>query len=232
MTREEFKSYILRALGSPKIQVEIDDTQLEDRVNDAIAMFVEYHYDGSDKQVLIIDSQKRQYEYTLPDNVIDVIQILGEYIPASDELLMMPLTFYNITDFQMNFNAVDYTIYKQSMSLYNDVVKPIYRYDFNGTTKLLRLFEPPIGYKLAMICYTNNVSTTENIYDNRWLQQYTIALAGIQWATNISKYNGISLPGGGQINAETIEQRYSQMKQTLEEQLFENYTPTPQFFYG
>lgn len=232
MTKSDLKAYILRALGSPKIQIELDDTQLDDRINDAIELFIEYHYDGSDKKVLVIQTQPNQYEYTLPDTVLAVTHIFTDIIPVTENLLLQPLTFYNITDFEMNFNAVSYETFKQSMGLYNEVIKQIYRFDFNSTSKLLRLFEPPKGKQLAIMCYVTDISTTDNVYNNRWVKQYATALAGLQWANNISKYTNISLPGGAQINADVIEQKYQQMKQDLEQQLFENYTPTAQFFYG
>jgi hypothetical protein len=45
-TRTEFKEYCLRRLGHPVIQINIDDDQLDDRVDDALAFYHDYHYDG------------------------------------------------------------------------------------------------------------------------------------------------------------------------------------------
>lgn len=46
-TREEAKQYCFRRLGHPVINIDVDDRQVEDRIDDAIAMFQEYHYDGT-----------------------------------------------------------------------------------------------------------------------------------------------------------------------------------------
>ena len=45
-TRETVKQYSLRALGKPVIEINVDDDQLEDRLDEAIQYFQQYHYDG------------------------------------------------------------------------------------------------------------------------------------------------------------------------------------------
>jgi len=48
-SREELKEYCLRKLGYPVIQINVDDAQLEDRLDDALQFFAEYHFDGVEK---------------------------------------------------------------------------------------------------------------------------------------------------------------------------------------
>ena len=43
-------------------------------------------------------------------------------------------------------------------------------------------------------------------------------------SVNISKYDGVNLPGGGVINHGTIETRYNEMKMRLDEELEEKYS--------
>ena len=42
-TRTEFKNYCLRKLGSPVIQVNVADEQVEDRIDDAFEYYRDYH---------------------------------------------------------------------------------------------------------------------------------------------------------------------------------------------
>ena len=51
-SKDTFKQYIKRALGAPVIEINIDDDQLDDRVDEALQYFREYHYDGSIKTYL------------------------------------------------------------------------------------------------------------------------------------------------------------------------------------
>ena len=45
-TRETLKQYALRALGKPVIEINADDDQLEDRIDEAVQYFQQFHYDG------------------------------------------------------------------------------------------------------------------------------------------------------------------------------------------
>jgi len=51
-TREELKQYALRALGQPVVEVNVDDDQLEDRLDEALEYWRLYHYDGIEKVYL------------------------------------------------------------------------------------------------------------------------------------------------------------------------------------
>lgn len=48
-TRSQFKDYCLRRLGITVIQINVDDDQVEDRIDDALQFFEDYHYDGTEK---------------------------------------------------------------------------------------------------------------------------------------------------------------------------------------
>ena len=59
-TRETLKQYALRALGKPVIEINVDDDQLEDRLDEALQYFSQYHYDGIKRAYL-------KYQYTSAD---------------------------------------------------------------------------------------------------------------------------------------------------------------------
>ena len=48
-SREDLKTYCLRRLGWPVIEINVDDLQVEDRVDDALQFFQEYHFDAVEK---------------------------------------------------------------------------------------------------------------------------------------------------------------------------------------
>ena len=45
-TRETLKQYALRNLGKPVIEVNASDDQLEDRIDEALQYFTQFHYDS------------------------------------------------------------------------------------------------------------------------------------------------------------------------------------------
>lgn len=48
-SRQELKDYCLRRLGYPVIEINVDDDQVEDRIEDALEFFHEYHFDGVER---------------------------------------------------------------------------------------------------------------------------------------------------------------------------------------
>jgi len=45
-SRSALKEYALRALGKPVIEINVDDDQLEDRIDEGLQYYAQYHYDG------------------------------------------------------------------------------------------------------------------------------------------------------------------------------------------
>jgi len=48
-SRAELKDYCLRRLGHPVIEINVDDDQLDDRVDDAMQYYSDYHFDATEK---------------------------------------------------------------------------------------------------------------------------------------------------------------------------------------
>ena len=46
-SKTTLKEYIKRKLGAPVLEINVDDDQFDDRLDEAIQYFQEYHYDGS-----------------------------------------------------------------------------------------------------------------------------------------------------------------------------------------
>ena len=59
-SRETLKEYALRALGKPVIDINVDNDQLEDRLDEAFQYYAQYHYDGIRRTYL-------KYQYTQAD---------------------------------------------------------------------------------------------------------------------------------------------------------------------
>ena len=51
-TKATLKEYCLRALGKPVIDINVDDDQVDDRIDEAVQYFSQYHYDGVERMYL------------------------------------------------------------------------------------------------------------------------------------------------------------------------------------
>ena len=50
-SKSTFKEYCLRQLGKPVIDINVDEDQIDDRIDEALQYFAQYHYDGVEKGI-------------------------------------------------------------------------------------------------------------------------------------------------------------------------------------
>ncbi|NDB61646.1 hypothetical protein EB001_24885, partial [bacterium] len=69
-TRETLKQYALRSLGKPVIEINVDNDQLEDRLDEALQFYAQYHYDGIRRTYLkykLTDTDKQRLKSSTPN---------------------------------------------------------------------------------------------------------------------------------------------------------------------
>ena len=87
-TRLEFKQYCLRKLGWPALKINVTDEQVEDRIDEAISYWQDYHYDGSEivyyKHKMTAQDIQQGY-VDIPQGYLGVVRIFelsSSYQPA------------------------------------------------------------------------------------------------------------------------------------------------------
>jgi hypothetical protein len=66
--------------------------------------------------------------------------------------------------------------------------------------------------------------TWDQIWSDRWLQNYTTAKIKYQWGSNLTKFIGMSLPGGVQFNGEKILNDAQEELQKMEQEMISSYS--------
>ena len=77
-SRSAFKELCLRRLGKPVIEINVDDDQVEDRIDQALAYYQDYHFDGVEKTFLkhVVTQTDIDNQYIdIPNTTIGVINI-------------------------------------------------------------------------------------------------------------------------------------------------------------
>ena len=82
------------------------------------------------------------------------------------------------------------------------------------------------GYKAVDLDYGDNV------WNNEWLREYATSLMKKQWGQNISKYEGVQLPGGITMNGLAIYEQALTELEILEQRLKDEYEEPIDFFIG
>ena len=70
------------------------------------------------------------------------------------------------------------------------------------------------------------------IYDDSWLKSYSTSLVKRQWGQNLSKFDGMTLPGGLTYNGRAILDEADREIEQLEETIRTTYESPPQFYIG
>jgi hypothetical protein len=71
-TRQGLKEYALRNLGAPVLEINVDDDQLEDRIDEALEYWRLYHHEGVEK--FYLKHQLRASTLTLVDAIADTFE--------------------------------------------------------------------------------------------------------------------------------------------------------------
>ena len=78
-TRATLQEYCLRSLGSPVIEINVDEDQIEDRTDDALQFYQEYHSDGVIREYLkheLTATDITNNYITVADSVTSVVRML------------------------------------------------------------------------------------------------------------------------------------------------------------
>ena len=116
-TRAQFKDYCLRKLGHPVIQINLDDDQIDDRIDDALSFFADYHFDGCEKifmkhQFTQADIDRR-WIYC-PDAVTFVTGVLP-FDDSNSSVNMFDLRYQLRLHDLYDFTSVSYVSYEVTM---------------------------------------------------------------------------------------------------------------------
>jgi hypothetical protein len=234
-TRTEFREWCLRKLGKPVIEINVDIDQIEDRIDEALSYYWDYHFDGSEKgyvKHLITQDDKTNQYITIPENVIGVVNLfpVGSSITASSGIFNVQYQFVlnNIHNMGAG-NLSNYYMTMANLRLMEEMLvgaQPI-RYNRH----INRLFVDVdwerlvIGEYLVVECYKIvNPTDYADVYKDRWLQSYASAKIKYQWGSNLTKFNGMTLPGNIQFNGEQILNDAREEIRALEEEMLSSYS--------
>jgi hypothetical protein len=233
-TRAEFKANCLRRLGAPVIEINVDDDQVEDRIDEAIRYFWDYHFDGSEKQYYkhVITSQDKTNKYiTMPENIIGVVNLfdIGQglntnnlfnirYQIALNDLYT--LTSVSMVPYYMAIQHVQFLEYilvgKQPLRYNRHTNKLYIDMDWNLVN---------VGDYIIVEAYeVVDPDTYTDAWKDRWLLRYTACLIKQQWGTNLKKFDGMKMPGGLTFNGQKIYDEATDEREKLEHEMINSYS--------
>ena len=245
-TRQQLKDYALRRLGDPVIEINVDDSQVEDRLDDALQFFAEYHFDGVQKQFykhqLTSDDITNEYidMNQVDSSVITVTRIFEQgnnSVNMFDVRYQMALNdFYGVRTGMGNMAQYDIT--KRHLALIQQMLDPEKAVRFSRVTNKLLIDTDwseqfTAGDFVVIEAYSIlDPNTYTEIYNDRLLKEYVTSLIKRQWGMNLSKFQNITLPGGLSYNGAELYSQGQEEITKIEEEVQLKYELPPDFMVG
>tara|TARA_B100002003_G_C14113325_1_gene535451 strand:- start:511 stop:1251 length:741 start_codon:yes stop_codon:yes gene_type:complete len=233
-TRETFKQYCLRQLGKPVIDINVSDDQCEDRIDDALQYYRDYHFDGTEKvylkKTLTADDITNMY-LDLDASIIGVVNMfdIGDSVNTNNIFnLKYQISLNDI------FDASDVTMlgFYQAfahIALLEELLVGQQPLRFNRHKNRVHVdmnWDKVIAGEILIFEAYQVVDPAANadVWADRWLIRYTTELFKKQWGSNLSKFEGMQLPGGVTFNGVKIYDDAITELNKLEEEMITSYS--------
>lgn len=246
-SRQGLIDYCLRRLGDPVIEINVDVDQLEERIDDSLQMYQEYHSDATVKTYL--------------KHLVTADDVTNEYIPISSSIIfvsrLLPVNnafgasrnFFDVK-YQMMLNDIadlqnwagDLAYYEQMqqyLSLLDMKLNGHPQVEFSRRQNRLYIHgdfadkDIKAGdYIIAEVYQIVDPDTHTSVYDDMWLKEYSTALIKQQWGANLIKFEGMQLPGGVSLNGRQLFDDAMQDIERLRERIRSEHELPPNFFVG
>ena len=251
--RNDFRDYVLRRLGYPVIEINVDDDQIEDRIDDGLQLFREYAADGQLRiyqPVLItqamLDVKSINLDTALPaiaGRILDVVKVFMIGDSTSN------VNFFDIK-YQMRLNdladlatGVGDLAYYEHMQQYLSMIdlkltgQPQIQFSRHSGTLFIAGDlsdggDIKVGDYIMLEMFVEEAESVGGVYNNLFMKNYVTAILKKQWGENISKFEGMTLPGGVTLNGrQLIDDAKEEIEREIEK-LRNEYDNPPNFFVG
>ena len=240
-SRQELIDYCKRKLGDPVLEINVDEDQIDDRVDEALQYWQEYHFDATVR--------------TFYKHLVTAADKTNEYIPIPTDILfvnkMFPIsssfgTSYNFFDikYQMMLNDIaDMQHYAGDLAYYEQMQQYLGMLDMklNGLPQVQwsrhedRLYvhgdfqdDINIGEYIILDVYQLVDVSNNSVWNDWWLKEYATQLIKQQWGTNLIKFEGVQLPGGVTFNGRQMYDDATAEIERLKERIHEDFSfPAP-----
>jgi hypothetical protein len=266
--RQKLVDYCLRRLGAPVIEINVDGSQIEDRLDDALQLFSEFHFDGVERVFLKYQLTNEDIEngyITMKSsntgfknedrNLVATEAGVTQTVPMED-LIASVVRVFQLTNSSVgmfdiryqyalnemysfgSFDLQNYAMMQQYLGLLADILTPEKEIEFSRVTNRIT-FPMTIskqfssGDYIIIECFrVLDPRVYPEIYDDRLLKKYMTALVKRQWGENLSKFEGITLPGGVTFNGSRLIQEAQDEINKIEEQIINEFELPPNFMVG
>ena len=175
----------------------------------------------------------------VPDSVIGIEKIF-KFDSSSISGGMFSIKYQLFLNDLYYFNSVELLQYAMTKSYLEDIdflLTPDKQVRFNKRQDRLYLDidwgSQPAGEFIVIECYRAlDPASFTQIYNDSWMKQYLTILIKRQWGRNLSKFKGVKLPGGIELNGGEILQQAESELADIKGRMMSEYELPPLDFIG
>lgn len=235
--RSDFKAQALRKLGDGVIEINVSDDQIEDCIEEGLKYFTDYHYDGSEHvyYVHVVDQDNiDSRSIPVPANIIGVSDVYSlnsqSYTAYSSDMFgggyQMAFEFAFSTG---GGTMLTYYMNKVAYEFLNQMLIGMTPIRYNRHLNVVHIDfnwkKISTGSHIVLDATSSiDPDTNTDIWNDRWLIKYVTAKIKYIWGSNLSKYEGVQLPGGGTLNGVKIQDDAKEEIQALEDEMISTYS--------
>jgi len=234
-SRSQFKEYCLRKLGKPVIEINVDDDQVEDRIDEAIKYYWDYHFDGTEmvyyKHLITAQTITDRY-ITTPENIIGAVYVFPVGDPAVSSNDLFNIRYQIALNDLYTFSSVSMIPYYMAMehiAFIQELLvgkQPI-RYNRHRNRLHIDMDWEKVNVGQYLVIQAYQVVDPDeftDVWGDRWLGNYCTQLIKKQWGSNLTKFEGLVLPGGVQFNGQKIYDDAAAEIVKMEDEMLNSYS--------
>lgn len=222
--------YIKDDLGDiSNCTVELSAAQWLDCINDAIKVFLEEAYEGSNQYYEELDLVEGTQVYTLDAPVLEVLKVISSNLDGSNRVAMQEFytNTFDYSGIMSSQNILNFAMTQSYLNSLDDIIFADNMFTYNSSTKKLTILTTVTETKTVLLHSIRNLDPTvevdfNTIYNHTWIKARSCANAWHKWGKALIKYGG-ELTGGKTINSEAILEEGKEQIEKTDESLRNKY---------
>lgn len=229
-TKLKLVNWVYRKLGADTIQIELSDNTIEANIEDALLEFSEYSSDVTYQTAYVLQLSAGIDEYDMPEGTQNITGFDSSTSSGGVHTLFSPMNMlyeqgaFNDLIWSSGYDSgiVTYELGMEWLELSRNRLNVSFDLEYNKWTNKLTVVPNPTQDVFGVITiYTqyDPGTGTSNIYGERWVKEYALALSKISLGYIWGKYENMALPDGSNLNYTQMINDGKEEKEKLEEEL-------------
>ncbi|QIG70819.1 neck protein [Rhizobium phage RHph_I1_18] len=246
-SRVEFIGVCRRNLGGSStssdtsdgiLQLNVTDDQIEDCVEEGLKYFRDYHFDGSQHVYYAhqISQQDITNRYiTVPETLFGVTDVYdyrrrGLYGLSSTDMFSFEYQMLHQTANMLEQGSIlSYYVNRTAYETVSSIIGNQSPLRFNRHTNKVYIDSDWSRYNVGEYIILDGYQALDpdvytDIWADRWLIKYVTAKIKYRWGGNLSKFEGMQLPGGVTLSGQNMQDDALTEIQQLEDEMMTNYS--------